>query len=88
MTKRQPTDYAVLVDAGAGEGHQLLARVGGVSAYTPTQARRRAAHLAPVRQAAARSKAEVRVYAVPERSMNPGVVERITTTRVKEGQDE
>lgn len=97
MTKREPTDYVILMAIGADEERRtpLLARVGQVQAYTPQQARRRAAHLTEVQREAKRRGAEpttieqeagqVAVYAVPERNLNRGVVESFTGTRLKEG---
>lgn len=90
MTKRQQTDYVVLMDKGTAGSSltPVLAKVGEVRAYTPQQARRRAAHLGAVQSEAAQRKAAVTVYAVPQRNMNPGQVESFTGTRLREVGDE
>jgi uncharacterized protein with beta-barrel porin domain len=85
MTKRQPTDYVVLLEVGTATAHgRALVEVGAVSAYTPEQARGKAAHLPPVRSTAT-SEGAANVYAVPERNMRPGRVEAVTKTRVTGG---
>ena len=70
--KRQPTTYQIIAE---GEPNlQLLTMglhlVGVVEAYTPDQARRRAAReLPPVADLAARNGGTVTLYAVPAKNM-------------------
>jgi hypothetical protein len=82
MSKRQPTDYVVLMDTGDRERPDLiLEEVGEVRAYTPQQAKRKAATLPRVESTVTQMRRAV-VYTVPARNLSPGLVEAVTTARI------
>lgn len=83
--KRQPTDYSIFIEAA----RNTLTRVGSVTAFTPQQARSRAAReITAITTAARRSKTgSVTVYSVPATSMKPSSMTVKVTTQSKEKAD-
>lgn len=83
--KRKPTKYAILVKPGGKDDIKYLP-CGVVEAFTPEQARRRAANDLPlVAIAAGADGGAVMLYAVPITSMTGTLVEVERVTRVKVG---
>jgi hypothetical protein len=78
-TKRQETLYDIVVDGGVtqSDGTRRLRHAGQTTAFTPEQARRRAAaRLLPITRQL-ETDGEVVLYAVPHKSWQPGKVARV-----------